>query len=49
MAVGGYYPTQRCVRYDAGADAYVMSMEGFVYRGASRATTARPIGEVRRH
>jgi hypothetical protein len=35
VAVGGYYPTQRCVRYEAGADAYVVSMEGFVYREAS--------------
>ncbi len=35
VATSGYYPTQRCVRYDAGADAYVVSMEGFVYREAS--------------
>ena len=35
VAVGGYYPTERCVRYDASADAYVVSMEGFVYRAAS--------------
>jgi len=35
VAVAGYYPTQRCVRYDAGADAYVVSLEGFVYREAS--------------
>jgi hypothetical protein len=35
VAAGGYYPTQRCVRYDAGANAYVVSMEGFVYRQAS--------------
>lgn len=35
VAVGGYYPTQRCVRYDADANAYVVSMEQFVYRQAS--------------
>ncbi|MBA2447934.1 MAG: hypothetical protein H0V51_07910 [Chloroflexi bacterium] len=35
VAVGGFYPTERCVRYDAGANAYVVSMEGFVYREAS--------------
>ena len=35
VAVGGYYPTQRCVRHDEAADAYVVSMEGFVYREAS--------------
>jgi hypothetical protein len=36
VAVDGFYPTQRCVRCDASADAYVVSMEGFVYREASR-------------
>jgi hypothetical protein len=35
VAVSGYYPTQRCVRYDAGADAYVVALEGFVQRQAS--------------
>jgi hypothetical protein len=35
VAVGGWYPTERCVRYDAAADAYVVSMEGFVYREAN--------------
>jgi hypothetical protein len=35
VAVGGFYPTQRCIRYDAGADAYVVSLKGFVYREAS--------------
>jgi hypothetical protein len=35
VAVDGFYPTQRCVRYEAGADAYVVSMERFVYREAS--------------
>ena len=31
----GYYPTQYCVRYDATADAYLVSLEGFVYREAA--------------
>jgi hypothetical protein len=35
VAVAGYYPTERCVRYEAGANAYVISMEAFVYREAS--------------
>jgi hypothetical protein len=35
VAVGGYYPTQRCVRYDSDANAYVVSMEEFVYREAT--------------
>jgi hypothetical protein len=35
VAVGGYYPTERCVRYDPGADTYIVSMESFVYREAS--------------
>jgi hypothetical protein len=35
VAVGGFYPTQWCIRYDAGADAYVVSLKGFVYREAS--------------
>ena len=35
VAVAGYYPTQRCVRYDAGTAAYIVSLEGFVYREAS--------------
>jgi hypothetical protein len=35
VGASGYYPTQRCVRYDAGANAYVVSMEWFVYREAS--------------
>jgi hypothetical protein len=34
VAVAGYYPTQRCVRYDPTADAYVVSLEGLVYREA---------------
>ena len=33
--VSGYYPTQQCIRHDASADAYVVSLEGFVYREAS--------------
>lgn len=35
VAVSGYYPTQRCVTYDAEADAYVVSLERFVHRAAS--------------
>ena len=35
VAVAGYYPTQRCVRYDAASDAYVVSLEGFTYREAA--------------
>jgi hypothetical protein len=35
VAEAGYYPTQRCVRYDAASDAYVVSLEGFVYREAA--------------
>jgi hypothetical protein len=35
VAVSGFYPTQRCVRYDPGANAYTVSMENFVYRAAS--------------
>ncbi|MFN0073867.1 MAG: hypothetical protein ACKVVP_20495 [Chloroflexota bacterium] len=36
VAAAGYYPTQRCVRYDADARAYTVSMENFVYREALR-------------
>ena len=35
VAASGYYPTQRCVRYDANANAPIVSIEGFVYRQAS--------------
>jgi hypothetical protein len=35
VEVGGFYPTQRCIRYDADADAYIVSLEQFVYRQAS--------------
>jgi hypothetical protein len=35
VAVAGFYPTQRCVRYEPGANAYAVSMEEFVYREAS--------------
>lgn len=35
VATSGYYPTERCVRYDAGADAYVVSLERFVHRVAT--------------
>ena len=34
VAVSGFYPTQRCVRYEVDTNAYVVSMEGFVYREA---------------
>jgi hypothetical protein len=34
VAVAGYYPTQRCVGYDAAADSYVVSMDEFAYREA---------------
>jgi hypothetical protein len=35
VEAAGYYPTQQCIRYEADADAYVVSLEGFVYREAS--------------
>jgi hypothetical protein len=35
VEVAGYYPTQQCIRYDAGADAYIVSLEQLVYRQAS--------------
>jgi hypothetical protein len=35
VAETGYYPTQRCVRYDASSDAYVVSLERFIHRAAS--------------
>lgn len=35
VAVRGYYPTQSCIRYDAGAGEHTVSMEGFVLREAS--------------
>ncbi len=37
VAVAGFYPTQRCIRYEPGTDTYVVSMEAFVYRGARQA------------
>jgi hypothetical protein len=36
VEAAGYYPTQRCIRYDADADAYLVSLEQFVYREAAR-------------
>jgi hypothetical protein len=36
VAVDGFYPTQRCIRYDADADAYLVSLEQFVHRAAIR-------------
>lgn len=35
VGLSGYYPTQSCTRYDAEADAYSVSMEGFVLREVS--------------
>jgi hypothetical protein len=35
VADGGYYPTQRCVRYDASANEYIVAVEEFVYREAA--------------
>lgn len=34
VAQAGYYPTQRCVRYDAETDTYLISMDAFAYREA---------------
>lgn len=34
VAVSGFYPTQSCIRYEAGTNEYVVSLEGFVYRQA---------------
>ena len=47
VGVSGYYPTQRCVRYDPAADAYIVSMEGFVYRAAEAPLLAsdQPTGD----
>jgi hypothetical protein len=45
----GYYPTRRCVRYDARADAYTVSLEGFVYREASRAAAPRQADHAHNH
>jgi hypothetical protein len=36
VEVAGFYPTQRCIHYDADADAYVVSLEQFVYRTVSQ-------------
>jgi hypothetical protein len=35
VGVKGYYPTQSCIRYNAQADEYTVSMEGFALREAS--------------
>jgi hypothetical protein len=35
VAVTGYYPTERCVQYDASTDTYVVSLGAFVHRAAS--------------
>lgn len=34
VGLSGYYPTQSCTRYDAEADTYSVSMEGFVFHEA---------------
>jgi len=34
VAVSGFYPSQSCIRYDAGTNEYVVSLEGFAYRQA---------------
>lgn len=36
VATTGFYPTERCVRYDAGTGAYTVSMESFVHREAAQ-------------
>jgi hypothetical protein len=36
VEVAGYYPTQRCIRYDAEANAYIVSLDQLVYREAAR-------------
>lgn len=36
VEVAGYYPTQRCIRYNAEADAYIVSLDQLVYRAASQ-------------
>ncbi|MGH7674095.1 MAG: hypothetical protein ACREMV_02390, partial [Gemmatimonadales bacterium] len=35
VAAAGYYPTTSCLRYDARADVYTVSLEGFVRREAT--------------
>ena len=35
VAVGGYYPTEYCVRHDAKTGDYSVSMEKFTHRKAS--------------
>lgn len=35
VAIEGYYPTLSCLRFDAEANEYTVSMEGFVFREAS--------------
>ena len=49
VAVAGYYPTQRCVRYEAGTNTYVVSMEGFAYRESTQATAAQPAAAAHHH
>jgi len=40
VARSGYYPTESCIRYDAGTGEYTVSMEGFEFREASTAQIA---------
>lgn len=35
VEIAGYYPTESCLRYDASADAYTVSMESFIHREAT--------------
>jgi len=42
VAVSGFYPTVSCIRYNAKTGEYAVSMENFVFRGAS---TPEPIAE----
>ena len=39
----GYYPTESCVRYDAGTDTYTVSLEKFVLRERSDPTAPVPL------
>jgi len=43
VAVSGYYPTQSCVRYVPGQDAYTVSLEGFQMRQASAPGALRAV------
>lgn len=43
VAVGGYYPTQSCIRHVAARNAYTVSLEGFVMRAASPPAAPRRV------